>query len=128
MKLPVTVCIPVRNEARNLSSCLASLEGHFDEIVVVDSGSADNSRQIAEAAGAKVMDFQWDGRFPKKRNWTLRNHDFKTPWVLFLDADERVTTSFIDELHRVLPDTPHAGFWVCFNNWFGSCLAERVLT
>lgn len=118
MRLPVTVCIPVRNEERNLPSCLASLEGRFDEIVIVDSGSTDTSRQIAEVAGAKVVDFVWAGQFPKKRNWTLRNHDFKTPWVLFLDADERVTAAFVDELHGVLSHTPHVGFWVCFDNWF----------
>lgn len=118
MRLPVTVCIPVRNEERNLRSCLSSLAGRFVEIVVVDSGSVDKSRQIAEVAGAKVLDFRWDGQFPKKRNWTLRNHDFKTPWVLFLDADERVTAAFVDALHRALPDTPHVGFWVCFDNWF----------
>jgi glycosyltransferase involved in cell wall biosynthesis len=118
MILPVTVCIPARNEAANLPSCLAALGRNFEKIVVVDSGSTDATRPIAEAAGATVLDFKWDGKFPKKRNWALRNHTFITPWVLFLDADERVTPEFIAELRRKLSDTKHSGFWLSFDNWF----------
>ena len=118
MSLPVTVVIPARNEEANLPSCLAALGSHFQEIVVVDSGSEDQTKEIAAAAGAKVLDFQWDGRFPKKRNWALRHHDFRTPWVLFLDADERVTPEFVEELARTLPGTSHSGFWISFTNWF----------
>lgn len=118
MALPVTVCIPVRDEARNLPACLASLAGAFGEIVVVDSGSNDRTRLIAEEAGAVILDFKWDGTFPKKRNWALRNHEWKTPWVLFLDADERVTPAFVEELRGVLPTTDKAGFWISFTDWF----------
>jgi glycosyltransferase involved in cell wall biosynthesis len=115
--LPVSVCIPVRNEALNLPACLEAL-GDFDEVVVVDSGSSDLTASIAEKAGARVLQFQWDGKFPKKRNWALRNHVFAHPWILFLDADERVNPAFVEELRQVLPTTTHAGFWVSFNNWF----------
>ena len=93
--LPVTVCIPARNEAKNLPACLASLGGKFHQVVVVDSQSSDATRGIAAAAGATVLEFRWDGKFPKKRNWALRNHQWETPWVLFLDADERVTPEFV---------------------------------
>jgi glycosyltransferase involved in cell wall biosynthesis len=116
--LSITVVIPVRNEEKNLPSCLKALDGAFTEIVIVDSGSTDRTREIAHESGAKVLDFVWDGKFPKKRNWTLRNYEFKTPWVLFLDADEKVTPEFVDELRSVLEDTTHAGFWISFTNWF----------
>ena len=116
--LPVTVCIPVRNEEKNLPACLASLAGAFGEIVVVDSGSNDRTRLIAEEAGAVILDFKWDGTFPKKRNWALRNYEWKTPWVLFLDADERVTPAFVEELRGVLPTTDKVGFWISFTDWF----------
>lgn len=116
--LPISVCIPVRNEERNLPECLESLGTAFDEVVVVDSGSTDSTREIAERAGATFLNFVWDGRFPKKRNWTLRHYKFKHPWVLFLDADERLTDSFIDELRRTIPTTSHVGFWLQFTNWF----------
>ena len=115
--LPATVVIPVRNEERNLPGCLERLR-RFQAVVVLDSGSTDGTAGIARAAGARVIDFVWDGRFPKKRNWFLRNHPVSTPWVLFLDADELVDDAFCDELARTLPDTPHAGFWLHYDNWF----------
>ena len=117
-RLPVTICIPVRNEETNLPGCLHALANHFHEVIVIDSGSTDRTREIAVESGATLLDFVWDGKFPKKRNWALRNYDFKTAWVLFLDADERVTTDFLQELRNTLPDTPHAGFWISFTNWF----------
>lgn len=116
--LPVSVCIPVKNEEVNLPGCLEALGTAFDEVVVVDSGSTDRTAAIAQAAGAVVLQFEWDGRFPKKRNWALRHHAFKNPWVLFMDADERMNADFVAELTAMLPGTPHAGFWVSFTNWF----------
>ncbi|MBX3441665.1 MAG: glycosyltransferase family 2 protein [Planctomyces sp.] len=118
MPLPVTVCIPARNEEQNLPGCLDALRGAFADVVVIDSASTDATREVAEARGAKVLEFAWDGKFPKKRNWVLRNHAFETPWVLFLDADEQVTEPFLDELRATLGGTPHVGFWISFNNWF----------
>lgn len=123
--LPITVVIPVLNEETNLLTCLSALSGEFVEFIVVDSGSTDRTREIAESSGATLLDFVWDGKFPKKRNWVLRNHSFKTDWVLFLDADERVTPSFLEELGNTITDTPHVGFWISFQNWFmGSPLSH----
>ena len=115
--LPVTVVIPIKNEERNLGACLERL-GRFAKVVVVDSGSTDGSGEVARLAGADLVDFRWNGQFPKKRNWYLRNHRIETPWVLFLDADEYVDDAFCDELARVLPSTQHAGFWINYDNWF----------
>ena len=86
--------------------------------MVVDSGSTDGTQEIARELGATVLDFKWNGSFPKKRNWALQNHTFKHRWILFLDADERVTPAFLDELRATLPTTSHAGFWIFFDNWF----------
>jgi glycosyltransferase involved in cell wall biosynthesis len=116
-RLPVTVVIPARNEERNLPECLRRL-GRFERVVLVDSGSTDRTCELARAAGAEVVQFQWDGRFPKKRNWFLRTQRIATPWVLFLDADEYLDDAFCDELARTLPTTTHAGFWIPYANWF----------
>ena len=85
--LPVTVVVPVRNEEKNIAECLTRLRG-FAGVLVVDSGSTDRTCDIAREHGARVITFEWDGRFPKKRNWVLRTQAIETPWVLFLDADE----------------------------------------
>lgn len=115
--LPVTVVVPVLNEERNIGACLEKLE-RFAAVYVIDSGSTDRTREIAESHGATMVDFEWNGQFPKKRNWFLRNQQIDTPWVLFLDADEYVSDAFVDELQQVLPDTPHDGFWITFENYF----------
>jgi hypothetical protein len=115
--IPVTVAVPVRNEERGLAACLQRL-GRFVRVVVIDSGSTDRTCEIARAHGAEVVQFAWNGRFPKKRNWFLREHCPDTPWVLFLDADEIVDDTFCDELERTLPRTGHAGFWLTYDNWF----------
>ncbi len=114
--LSVTVLIPVLNEEKRLPECLRSLRDRFESVIVVDSGSKDATCAVAERMGAHVINFKWDGRYPKKRNWALEHADISSEWVLFLDADERVTPSFIEELDSVLSDTPHSGFRVSFDN------------
>ncbi len=115
--LPVTVVVPIKNEERNLGACLERL-GRFAKVVVIDSGSTDASKEITLRASADWVEFSWNGRFPKKRNWYLRNHQIETPWVFFLDADEYVDDAFCGELERVLPTTTHSGFWINYDNWF----------
>jgi glycosyltransferase involved in cell wall biosynthesis len=115
--IPVTIVIPVKNEARNLPLCLAALPPAA-ELVVVDSGSTDATVELARAAGATVIDFKWDGRFPKKRNWVLQNHAFKSEWVLFLDADERLSPAFNLALARAVERRDVVGYWLHYNNHF----------
>ena len=78
----ITVVIPVKNEAKNLLRCIKAVSG-LGSVLVIDSGSTDTTQEVAKAAGATVLDFKWDGQFPKKRNWTLRNHEFKSEWSYF---------------------------------------------
>jgi glycosyltransferase involved in cell wall biosynthesis len=96
-QVPVSVVIMTKNEELNLPKCLASVT-RFDEVFVVDSHSNDNTREIARAAGAHVIEFAWNGRYPKKKQWCLENLRFRNRWVLYLDADEEVTTTLADEI------------------------------
>lgn len=113
----LTIAIPAKNEERNLPECLESVAA-FRRVVVVDSGSDDRTPEIAASHGREVVRFRWDGRFPKKRNWFLRNYAFETPWVMFLDADERLTPAFVAELERTLPATRCDAFICFYDNWF----------
>jgi len=86
--LPVSVIVPVRNEARNLSRCLESLAA-FGEVYVVDSGSTDNTVAIAQSRGAKVAQFRYAGGWPKKRQWAMDTLPLAYDWILLLDAPKR---------------------------------------
>ena len=113
----LTVIIPVYNEEVNLPECLACLT-EIKHKVIVDSGSTDRTQEIARAAGCQILNFKWDGHFPKKRNWAMRNCGVMTPWVMFLDADERMTDAVKRELLETLPQTKHDCFRVVLDNWF----------
>ena len=115
--IPVSVVIPVRNEEANIAKCLGHLQ-RFSEIVVVDSGSTDSTIEICSKFRCVVLNFDWNGKFPKKRNWALRNYNFKTDWILFLDADEQVTDRFVSELETTLETTKYVGFWLTYDNCF----------
>ncbi|SNT36877.1 glycosyltransferase family 2 protein [Tropicimonas sediminicola] len=115
--LPVTVALPVKNEEANIAKCLARL-GRFSEIIVIDSGSTDRTREIAEGFGARIVQFEWDGKFPKKRNWFLMNEGPKHPWVLFLDADEFIDDAFCDALAEAVRDNSVSGYWLNYTNYF----------
>jgi glycosyltransferase involved in cell wall biosynthesis len=84
----VSLTMIVRDEEALLPGCLASVRGIVDEIVVVDTGSRDATRQVASQAGARVVEFAWCDDFAAARNHALRHA--RGRWVLVLDADERL--------------------------------------
>lgn len=117
---PLSIIIPVKNDAKNLAECLSLLTG-FDDVQIVDSGSMDETLEVATRYNRPVVEFRWNGKFPKKRNWALRSLTFKHPWVLFLDADERVTSAWKEEVEEFLASS---GADTCdvikcyYDNWF----------
>ena len=97
--LDLTIAIPAKNEETNLAACLDAIGKDFAEkIVIIDSGSTDKTKLIAAQYDVQVIDFNWNGKFPKKRNWYLRNYTPTTKWILFLDADEYLTPDFKNEV------------------------------
>src|SRR5262245_11843004 len=89
----VSLCMIVKDEAAHLPACLATVADLVDEVVVVDTGSADATRQLARAWGARVHDFPWCDDFAAARNESLRHATGE--WIFWLDADDRV-----DEANR----------------------------
>ena len=100
----LAVALIVKNEADNLAACLASVADWVDEIVVLDSGSTDATVSIAESLNARVfINADWPG-FGKQRQ--LAQSHVQADWVLWLDADERVTPELRDEILAVLQNPP----------------------
>jgi len=99
--VPVSVIIPVRNEARNLPRCLESIRG-FGEVYVIDSQSSDATVEIARQSGAKVVQFHYQGGWPKKRQWAMDTQPFAYDWILLLDADEVMTPELEAEIRAAL--------------------------
>ncbi|MBN4006391.1 glycosyltransferase family 2 protein [Nostoc sp. LPT] len=110
-KIPVSVLIPAKNEQANLPACLASLS-RADEIFVVDSQSTDNSIEIAKSHGVNVVQFNFNGRWPKKKNWSLDNLPFRNQWVLIVDCDERITPELWSEIDQAIQNDEYTGYYL----------------
>ena len=93
----IEVIIPVKNEEKNLPHALASVKEWADRVWVIDCGSTDNTRDIANTAGAEVVEQEWLG-YAKQKNWALDNLDLQADWIFFLDADEAILPKLRDEL------------------------------
>jgi glycosyltransferase involved in cell wall biosynthesis len=105
--MKLTVCIITRNEAANISACLQSV-AFADEVVVLDSGSTDETVALARAEGARVeVSRDWPG-FGAQKNRVLDMAQGE--WVLSLDADERVTPELAAEIRAVLQEPRHDAY------------------
>src|SRR6266852_1646519 len=115
--LPVSVIVPVRDEARNLPRCLESL-AQFGEVYVIDSQSTDDTIAIAQLRGAKVVQFHYAGGWPKKRQWAMDTLPFAYDWILLLDADEVLTPELVGEIRRALQNPGVDGYFIRLQMYF----------
>lgn len=102
----ISIVIPTKDERRDLPGCLAAVSW-CDDIHVFDSFSADDTVKIAEGAGAKVTQRVFDG-YASQKNAALHGLKFKHPWVLLLDADERVPAALMAEMQRFVATAPES--------------------
>lgn len=98
--LKVSACYIVKNEAANLARSIKSLKSQVNEIVVVDTGSTDNTVAVAKKLGAKVYSFPWQDDFSKARNFALGKAT--GDWLVLLDADEYFTMETSRNLRQVI--------------------------
>jgi glycosyltransferase involved in cell wall biosynthesis len=117
VSLPVSVIVPVRNEAINLPRCLESLRG-VGEIYVVDSQSSDDTAEIARSFGANVVQFRYAGGWPKKRQWAMDTLPLAYDWVFLVDADEALTPELAEEIKRAIQDPRFDGFYIALQMFF----------
>ena len=109
MQLPISVFIIAQNEADRIAITINSVKGWVDEVIVVDSGSSDETVRIAESLGAKTFFNAWPGYGMQKRfgEDQCRNH-----WLLNLDADEEITPALAEEIKALFAagEPPLAGY------------------
>lgn len=115
--LPVSVIVPVRNEAHNLPRCLQSLRG-AGEVYVIDSNSTDATGELARSYGAKVVQFQYQGGWPKKRQWAMDTLPLSYDWVLLVDADEALTPELAEEIRAATERRDCDGYFIELQMYF----------
>ncbi|MEM7625324.1 MAG: glycosyltransferase family 2 protein [Planctomycetota bacterium] len=115
--IPISIMILTLNEEDNIEACLDSVSD-FDEAVVFDSFSSDQTTQRAEAKGARVVQRKFDN-WSAHQNWAMENIDFKNPWVFYLDADERMTPELQAEVKAIAEgETEHRAYYCGRKNYF----------
>jgi len=115
--LPISVIVPVRNEACNLPRCLEALAG-VGEVYVIDSQSTDDTIAIARAHGANVIQFHYAGGWPKKRQWAMDTLPLAYDWILLLDADEVLTPDLVKEIQRAIQNPKVDGYFIRLQLFF----------
>lgn len=124
--IKISVVIITMNEERNIGRCLASVKGIADELLVVDSGSTDNTQKIAETAGAQFYIHPFEGHIEQK-NYALSKASF--PYVLSLDADEALSEELRTSILKVKQQwqydgytmnriTNYCGTWIKHSGWY----------
>ena len=93
---PISVCIIAKNEESRIEQCLLSIKPYDFEIVVVDTGSTDRTKEIAGKYAHKVLDFTWCDDFSAARNFSLR--EASNNWIFMLDCDESIKSLDLEEL------------------------------
>jgi glycosyltransferase involved in cell wall biosynthesis len=111
----LTVIILAQNEARHIARCIASIRAVADRIIVVDSGSEDDTCALAEAAGAEVVCHAWTN-YAQQFNWAIEHSGVTGGWTMRLDADEVVAPDLADKIRNLItttsPDSPIAGITI----------------
>ena len=120
----LSLCMIVRDEDEYISQCLGSIKSIVDEIIIIDTGSIDNTIEIAKKFGAKVISHKWKDDFSEARNISLKNATKE--WILVLDGDEEISKEHIGAIkeaiiggdcdavrmiqHNYVNDVSHGGF------------------
>ena len=104
--MKITACVIVKNEEKNILYWLANMQRIADEIVVVDTGSTDRTRDLLREKGIAVYPFTWQGDFAAAKNFALQQA--KGEWILFLDADEHFTEASLPWIRPLIQRLHHS--------------------
>jgi hypothetical protein len=123
----ISLCMIVRNEERTLSGALASAKPWVSEMIVVDTGSTDRTREIALEHGAQLFEMVWPDSFAEARNESIRHAN--CDWIMCLDADERISESTGEAIGRLTSTAPETVGVFSFpeQNYLGGHPASRFM-
>lgn len=102
--IKISLCMIVKNEEDNLDYCLSSIAKHMDEIIIVDTGSSDGTKGIAQKYTQKVYDYKWKDDFSAARNFSISKAS--NNYILVLDGDEFIESIDINEVKRLIEENP----------------------
>lgn len=121
----ISILILTLNEQSNIEAVLESVRS-FQDVVVYDSYSSDNTVALAQERGARIVQRKFDN-WAAHQNWALANIEFQNPWVFYLDADERMTPSLEEEIVEIAanPADVHVGYYCGRDNYFMGRLIRR---
>jgi len=111
----ISLCMIMRDNAKTLSRCLNSVIGLVDEIIIVDTGSIDNSIEIAQAHGATIIEDPWQDDFARPRNLGIEKA--RGQWILILDPDEIILREHHDEIKWLTRKKKFDAFWLTTRNY-----------
>jgi len=124
----ISLCMIAKNEEKYLEQCLDSAKGLADEIIIVDTGSTDRTKEIAKRFGARIFDFEWIDDFSAAKNESLK-HASKD-WILVLDADEVIEKNDLEKVRKLTEnENGFAGFKLeqrsYISNYFEGALENK---
>lgn len=124
----ISLCMITKNEEKFLEQCLNSVKDLIDEIIIIDTGSTDRTKEIAKKFNAKISDFEWIGDFSAAKNESLK-HATKD-WILVLDADEIIEKKDLKKIKKLIEnDDGFSGFKLeqrsYTNNYFEGALENN---
>lgn len=127
--IPISVCIIGKNEEQNIERCLAPLMPYGFEIIYVDTGSTDRTKELAAKYTDKIYDFEWINDFSAARNFSLRKASHN--YVLVIDCDEFLTEIDLEAIEQAVNEHPHGIGMVlrinyCESNGMQTCNPDRV--
>ena len=103
--IKISLCMIVKNEEDNLEYCLSSIAQHMDEIIIVDTGSSDGTKRIAQKYTKKVFDYIWEDDFSAARNFSISKAS--NDYILVLDGDEFIENIDMNEVKRLIKEHPY---------------------
>jgi len=106
--MSISLCMIVKNEEYFLKSCLESIKDFVDEIIIVDTGSVDKTKEIAKTFTQLVYDFKWKDDFSLARNFSLQKAT--KDWILVLDADEKISERDFIRIKKLILKNDFSGF------------------